>query len=256
MNKIRLSSPGKINLTLDIGRKTAEGYHKMQSILMPIQLHDSITLEKNDIKKVILHTKGRSCPQGRANMAYKAAELFCEAAKIRPAVTITLYKRIPLSSGLGGGSSNAATVLIGLNELYDSPLSMKKLLELAKEIGMDTPFFLNPTLALATHFGEKIAPIVRKNSTLPKVLLLPAKAKKKSTGLAYESLDLSLCGKKKENTQKLLNFLKKSPKSWDGSWNVLLHNDFEQLYTIPSTNQKTKKTYLTGAGPMRFRICE
>lgn len=263
MNKIRLASPAKINLTLDIGRKMANGYHKMQSILMPIRLHDSITLEKNDTNTIILRTEGLPCPQGEANSAYKAAELFYQAMKkdprgknIRPAVTITLYKRIPLSSGLGGGSSNAATVLIGLNELYDNPLPMKKLLQLAKEIGMDTPFFLNPTLALATHFGEKITPIIRKNSTLPKVLLLPAKAKKKSTGLAYESLDLSLCGKGKENTQKLLNFLKKSPKSWNSSWNVLLHNDFEQLYTTPSTNQKAKKTYLTGAGPMRFRICE
>ncbi len=263
MNKIRLLSPAKINLTLDIGARVANGYHRIQSILMPVQLHDTIIFEKNDKEKIILYTKGLPCPQGRENTAYKAAKLFYQAVKedthgknIRPAITITLRKRIPLASGLGGGSSNAAAVLVGLNELYGSPLSTKKLLRLAEKIGMDTPFFLNPTLALATHFGEKIIPVVRKNSTLPKVLLLPAKGKKKSTELAYESLDLSLCGNQKENTKKLLNFLKNSPKSWDTSWNILLHNDFEQLYSAPSTNLKTKKTYLTGAGPMRFRICE
>lgn len=256
MNKIRLLSPAKVNLTLDIGAKTADGYHKMQSIMMPIQLHDTITIVKNNDKKIIVITKGLSCPQGKGNTAYKAAELFYQATKIRPAVTITLYKRIPLAAGLGGGSSNAATTLVGLNRLYDNPLSPKKLIQLAKKIGMDTPFFINPTLALATHFGEKITPIIRKNSTLPKVLLFPSKQKKKSTALAYESLDLSLCNKQKASMKKLLNFLKNSPKSWDSSWNVLLHNDFEQLYAPPSTDQKKEKTYLTGAGTIRFRIHE
>ncbi|MCX6733765.1 MAG: 4-(cytidine 5'-diphospho)-2-C-methyl-D-erythritol kinase [Candidatus Peregrinibacteria bacterium] len=256
MNQIRLSSPAKVNLTLDIADKSTSGYHRMQSIMMPIQLHDTILIRENNNKGIALRTKGLVCPQGCENSAYKAAELFYGAAKIRPAVTITLNKRIPLASGLGGGSSNAATVLVGLNELYGSPLSAKKLLQLAKKIGMDTPFFLNPTLALATHFGEKITPIVRKNSALPRVLLFPQKGKKKSTTFAYSSLDLSLCNKKKESTKRLLNFLKKSPKAWDSGWNALLHNDFEQLYLSTSTNQKTEKTHLTGAGPMRFMIRE
>jgi len=254
MNQISLLSPAKVNLTLDIGRKMANGYHKMESIIMPIQLHDTIVMKKNNNKGILLHTKGVICPQGCENSAYKAAELFYGAAKMRPAVTIALNKRIPLASGLGGGSSNAATVLVGLNELYDSPLSAKKLLQLAKKIGMDTPFFLHPTLALATHFGEKITPITRKNSALPRVLLFPQKRKKKSTMEAYGSLDLGLCNKQKESTKRLLNLLKKSPKIWDKDWNVLLHNDFEQLYLLTSTDQKAKKSHLTGAGPMRFKI--
>lgn len=256
MNQIRLSSPAKVNLTLDIADKTTSGYHRMQSIMMPIQLHDTIVMRKNNNKGILLRTKGIVCPQGCENSAYKAAELFYGAAKMRPAVTITLNKRIPLASGLGGGSSNAATVLVGLNELYGSPLSAKKLVQLAKKIGMDTPFFLHPTLALATHFGEKITPITRKNSALPRVLLFPQKGKKKSTNLAYGSLDLSLCNKQKESTKRLLNFLKKSPKIWDKDWNALLHNDFEQLYLSASTDQKTKKTHLTGAGSMRFMVHE
>ncbi len=228
---------------------------------MPIQLYDTITIVKNTTNRIILNTKGLPCPQGRQNSIYKAAKLFFKAivehrkgVYIRPAVIITLQKRIPLAAGLGGGSSNAATTLIGLNKLYNTPLSTKKLTELAKKIGMDTPFFLNPTLALATHFGEKVTPIIRKNSTLPKVLLFPSKQKKKSTTHAYKALDVSVCNKQKASTKKLLNFLKNSPKSWDPQWNTLLHNDFEQLYPMESTSQKTKKTYLTGAGPTRFNI--
>lgn len=250
MEKITLKSPAKINLTLDVIGEAVNGYHQISSIMLPVQLHDTITIAKitQSQKEISLTTKGLQCPQGEENSAYKAAKLFFETIKKQPSVKITLIKRIPLASGLGGGSSNAATILIGLNKLYGSPLSLKKLTQLAKKIGMDTPFFLTPSLSLATHFGEKVTPIKRKNSTLSSILLIPSKLKKKSTKHSYEALDMSLCNKKKMDTKKLLNFLKNSPLSWSPQWNTLLHNDFDQLYPPSSTD------HLTGAGPMRFQI--
>lgn len=258
MKKITLKSPAKINLTLDIIGKAANGYHQISSIMLPIQLHDTITIAKTPKKigtlqeKIILITKGIECPQGAMNSVSKAAKLFFDTTKkqlrAKAVIQITLFKRIPLASGLGGGSSNAATTLIGLNKLYGSPLSLKKLTQLAKKIGMDVPFFINPTLTLATHFGEKVTPIKRKNSTPPPILLIPSKQKKKSSKHAYGALDIPLCNKKKMDTKKLLNFLKSSPLSWSQEWNALLHNDFNQLYPPSSTS------HLSGAGPMRFQI--
>ena len=252
MDKITLLSVAKVNLTLDVVRKLPQGYHEMRSIMMPIQLHDTITLSKASTSKITIKTTGIPCPQGSQNAVYKAAKAFYVATKIRPAVNILVHKRIPLASGLGGGSSNAATVLRGLNQLYGDPLSQKILHKLAQKIGMDTPFFLNPVLSLVTHFGEKCTPIIRNNPALPRLKLIPQKAKKKSTARAYAALDLTLCNKKKADTTKLLKLLKNSPYSWKKSWNSLLHNDFSQLYSVSSTDQKP--AHLTGAGPMRFQI--
>lgn len=259
MKKIKLISPAKVNLTLDVIKKTKSNFHEIRSIMMPIELHDTITIgllpQKNTVpnKKstpnITIKTVGLPCPQGSENSIHRAAMLFCEAAKIRPVIKITLTKRIPLASGLGGGSSNAATTLIGLNKLFDNPLTTKKLINIARKIGMDTPFFLNPTISLVTHFGEKVIPIHRKNSTPLKVVLTAQKQTKKSSAHAYGKLNLSLCNKQKGLTSKLLNFLKNSPLSWDSEWNNLLHNDFTQLYEA-----KPKNTYLTGSGPAQFKI--
>lgn len=259
MKKIQLISPAKVNLTLDVIKKTKSNFHEIRSIMIPIQLHDIIAIEllpqknavpnKNSAPNITLKIAGLDCPQGSENSIYKAVVLFCEATKVRPVIKIALMKRIPLASGLGGGSSNAATTLIGLNKLFDNPLSTRKLINIATKIGMDTPFFLNPTISLVTHFGEKVTSIHRKNSTPLKVVLTPQKQTKKSSAHAYEKLDLSLCNKQKGLTSKLLNFLKNSPLSWDSEWDDLLHNDFTQLYRT-----KPKNTHLTGSGPAEFKI--
>lgn len=259
MKKIKLISPAKVNLTLDVIKKTKSNFHEIRSIMIPIQLHDTIELELllqknavpniNSAPNITLKTVGLDCPQGSENSIYMAAKLFCEATKIRPVIKITLTKRIPLASGLGGGSSNAATTLVGLNKLFDNPLSTRKIINIATKIGMDTPFFLNPTISLVTHFGEKVIPIHRKNSTPLMVVLTAQRQTKKSSARAYEKLDLTLCNKQKGLTSKLLNFLKNSPLAWDPAWNGLLHNDFAQLYRT-----EQKNIHLTGAGPTEFKI--
>ncbi len=264
---IQLDTPAKINLTLDILKKTPSGYHEIRSIMMPISLFDRVTIRliakpkhplgtKN--RGISLKTSGIASPKGEKNIVHQAATLFFKTIKKDPQITIHLHKNIPICAGLGGGSSDAAATLTILNQLYDKPLSKKQLTILATQIGMEVPFFLEPQLALVTHFGEKITPI--KRPTLqqerplgtkehPVIMLSFQKTKKRSTKNQYETLNLALCGKQKSKTAKLLKFLKTSRKSWDPSWNPLLHNDFEQLY---ENNNSVK--HLSGSGPAKFSI--
>lgn len=257
MNHIKVISPSKINLTLDIHGKSENGYHLMRSIIMPCwEYADHMIFTKSKepgISLKITGQHGSKLKNTKENLIMKAADSFFKTTKITPTIKIQLQKNIPIASGLGGGSSNAATTLLALNKLYDAPLSEKKLYTLAKNIGMDVSFFLNPQLSLVTHFGEKITPIVKKNPLLPEIKLIFPKiknhlVKKHSTKSQYEHLDLSLCGKKKSATVKLLKLFRTSPKIWDSSWNNLLHNDFEQLY------QPQSSAHLTGSGPAQFMI--
>lgn len=248
MDKIRTSSPAKVNITLDVIQKDPSGYHHIRSIVMPISLADTIEIQKAKKTGIALVTKGLACPQGKNNIVYQAAHLFFEAVQQESSIRIHLQKRIPLTAGLGGGSSNAATTLLGLNALYGAPLSQNQLTHIAKKLGTEVVYFLAPQLALVTHYGEKITPIRRKNSKLPEITLLMPKTKKHSTKRQYESLDLASCGKQVSKTNHLLRLLKTSEKTWDDSWNDLLHNDFEQLYR----HKKNPKSHLSGSGPMRF----
>ena len=266
MKQLQIQSPAKLNLTLDILEKDKNGYHRVRSIMMPYwDLVDEITFKKAKKHGVHLAVKGvgvQILRREHKNLVMMAAQAFFSTAHITPAIAIELHKQIPLASGLGGGSSNAATTLLGLNKLYDFPLSSKQLLTLAKTLGTDVPFFLNPQLSIATHFGEKITPIKRQikspEKNLPTATLHFSKIKKHSTKNQYARLDLSLCGKQKSSTTKLLKLLKTSPKIWDPSWNSLLHNDFEQLFkkpTSPASKKPTSQiTHLSGSGPARFTI--
>lgn len=261
---VKFQSPSKINLTLDVLGKAENGYHLLRSVIMPNWgLVDNIVCSRGaaGIKIVVKGSGVRALRDEKKNMVWGAAQAFFSATGIAPAVKIELHKRIPIASGLGGGSSNAGTTLLALNQLYGAPLSKKQLHVLAAQLGMDVPFFLNPQLSLATHFGEKITPIKRLTKKLPSVTLLSSKTKKLSTKIQYERLDLSLCGTQKTSTIKLLKLLKTSQKTWDPAWNTLLHNDFDQLFKKPSKKPDTKlppstpqNTHLSGSGPTRFTI--
>ncbi len=259
---MHLNTPAKINLTLDILKKTPSGYHEMQSIMTPISLFDRVTIRVIKKAGIKLKTSGITSPKGEKNIVHQAAALFFKTIKKPPSISIHLHKNIPTCAGLGGGSSDAAATLTLLNNLYRKPLNRKQLVTIATLLGMEVPFFLEPKLALITHFGEKITPMKRLTlehkhplgtKKLPIITLYFPKIKKKSTKNQYESLDISLCGKETSKTAKLLKLLKTSPKSWDPEWNLLLHNDFQQLYRNIPTD---KKSHLSGSGPIRFSISE
>ena len=148
---------------------------------MPISLYDEIRIDKgrNGIK---FRCDDPSVPQGDDNLAVRAAKVFFETTKIEPAIAIELRKKIPNGAGLGGGSSDAASVLLALNELFAAKLSREMLAEMAEPIGSDVPFFLFQSAALCKGHGEMVSP-VKLNKQLSILLLKPAFAV--STAWAY-----------------------------------------------------------------------
>jgi 4-diphosphocytidyl-2-C-methyl-D-erythritol kinase len=145
----------KVNLLLNILERRADGFHELETVMHPIQVHDKLTLSRSasGIELVCNHP---TLPVDHGNLVYRAAQLFLETTGIKDGVRIELEKHIPMAAGLGGGSGNAAATLSGLNDIFEAPLSRDRLSELAASLGSDIPFFLQDQPALATGRGEKV----------------------------------------------------------------------------------------------------
>ena len=153
-----LRSPAKINLGLAIGPKRPDGFHDITSIMVPLELHDTVRLE-HAAAGIRVTTNRADLPTGPGNLAHRAAAGFFAAARLDAGCRIHITKRIPIGGGLGGGSSNAATVLMGLNRLFNQPLSERRLRLVAATLGSDVPVFLRPGASVARGRGEKLRPI-------------------------------------------------------------------------------------------------
>lgn len=181
--QIQLKAPAKINIGLLVKEKLPSGYHNIETILVPIKLYDTLVLKKCG-KGIHFVTDSSKLPL-RKNLAVKAARLFFDSTKIKGDVEIILKKTIPIGAGLGGGSSDAAQTLLGLNQLFGNPLQIEQLREMAVKIGMDVPFFLYQKPCYATGRGEILKPI--KIPKLHFVLYTPNYGI--STRWAYENFD-------------------------------------------------------------------
>ena len=156
--RLEKKSPCKVNLLLNILGKRSDGFHALETVMQPVPLHDELTFEKLD-RRIELSCSHPALPTNSKNLVYRAAEAFLNAAGIQSGVRIHLQKNIPMAAGLGGGSGNAATTFLGLNELFGQPLSYGKLSELSAGLGSDLPFFLQNRPARATGRGEVIQPV-------------------------------------------------------------------------------------------------
>jgi 4-diphosphocytidyl-2-C-methyl-D-erythritol kinase len=173
-------APAKINLALVVGARREDGLHEVVTVLQRIDLRDTISLEPAD----------RLVVEGFAEdtIVTRALELIGRAAKIEPRWRVQIEKGIPVAAGLGGGSSDAATALRLANQTLPDPLSGSKLHGIARHLGVDVPFFLEPGPKLATGDGSTLLPL-----TLPRdyavLLLLPEGAEKESTAAVYARFD-------------------------------------------------------------------
>ena len=158
MDELVISSPAKINLFLEIVGRRSDGYHDIETVMQLVDLCDQVRLRRSP-RGIRVSVTGADLPSGRGNLACKAAGLLLETAGIRGGVQIHLEKHIPVAAGLGGGSSNAAAILAGLNRLYELGFSRERLQELGARVGSDVPFFLSDGLALATGRGEVLQPL-------------------------------------------------------------------------------------------------
>jgi 4-diphosphocytidyl-2-C-methyl-D-erythritol kinase len=166
---MQLRAPAKINLSFRILNRRPDGFHEIDTLMAPVSLYDEITLEPNE-PGIRFHCDEPALL--RDNLVVRAAELFFEKTKRKPAIAIELGKKIPHGAGLGGGSSDAATTLLGLNELFHAGLSRDELSELAAQIGSDVPFFIYQSAATCRGRGEIVTPTKLK-APLSLLLLKP-----------------------------------------------------------------------------------
>ena len=158
MQSLTLKSYAKINLCLYVLKKREDGYHEIFSMMQAIDLRDQLTLHKIQ-KDIVIRCDHSDVPKDENNLAYQAADLLFKERNLKGGVRIDIEKQIPVSAGLGGGSSNAAFTLKGINQLFDLKLSNQKLHLIGSRIGSDVPFFLYSGQAMVKGRGEKIVPI-------------------------------------------------------------------------------------------------
>jgi 4-diphosphocytidyl-2-C-methyl-D-erythritol kinase len=171
---MQVLAPAKINLSLKIFGLRDDGFHEIETIIAPITLCDEIEIGKSDNSKEIeFHCDDPSVPPGGDNLIVRAAKSFFAATKLEPAVSIELKKKIPHGAGLGGGSSDAASTLLALNQLFETKLPREALAEIAEVIGSDIPFFIFQSAALCKGRGELVTPVKLKEK-LSILLLKPA----------------------------------------------------------------------------------
>jgi 4-diphosphocytidyl-2-C-methyl-D-erythritol kinase len=170
---MEILAPAKINLSFQVEDRRADGFHEIETLMAPISLADRLRIERaGDDGQIRFSCDDPSLPGGHDNLVVRAANLFREATKVAEGITIELEKSTPHGAGLGGGSSDAATTLLGLNELFETRLPQADLLKLAAELGSDVPFFVVRSAAICRGRGELVSPISLKTN-LHLLLLKP-----------------------------------------------------------------------------------
>jgi len=216
-------SPAKINLYLRIVGKQPDGYHQLISLMCPVSLHDRIYIQFH-AKHMQIKSTDRQVPDNRSNLAFKAAEAFFKATSLDDCVSIDILKRIPVGAGLGGGSSNAATVLSALNQWYQLPLTSEQLKSIALSLGADVPFFLNNTVALVSGIGECLHQVTI-DIRNPIIIVYPNFSV--STAWAFKNFNFSLTKEKRDDIK--TDLISRYKNSQDVQWISDIQNDLEKI---------------------------
>jgi 4-diphosphocytidyl-2-C-methyl-D-erythritol kinase len=182
---LTLLAPAKINFYLRIVGRRPDGYHLLESLMAPVSLYDRIRIRSLERPEIRLSTSGTELPEDSQNLAWRAADLLRRHARVRAGVQLRLEKRIPIGAGLGGGSSDAAAVLRGLNRLWRLRLSVSCLARLGERLGADVPFAVHGRPAVVRGVGDEVRPL-RHFPCAHLALVWPGFAI--STGWAYEKL--------------------------------------------------------------------
>lgn len=188
MEKVVEYARAKVNLTLDVTGKLPNGYHEVEMIMHQIDLYDVITISKNKVGKVRLQNSVNYLPTDKTNIAFKAAMIIRERYKVPEGVDIYIEKKIPVAAGLAGGSTDAASVIKGMNKLFDLGMSVSDMLSIGLEIGADVPFCILGGCYIARGVGEKLTPI---DSSLDSWMLIAKPSIGVSTKDVYGALDVS-----------------------------------------------------------------
>ena len=187
-SKTKLYSPAKVNLFLEVLGKRDDGYHDLATLMQRISLFDEMEFSLRE-EGIVVKCPGSGLPEDERNIAYRAVRALLERAGCRGGVEIIIHKRIPMAAGLGGGSSNAASTLVVLNDFMGLAFSRDELIEIGATIGADVPFFIFEKTAWAFGIGDRL----QEADNIPVlwfVLLNPGI--EISTKTVYQGLDLGL----------------------------------------------------------------
>ena len=255
MTSIELTAPAKVNLFLKVLGKRKDSYHNLHTLFERIDLCDTIRISK--APQGITVTSDRPITGNpRDNIAYKAAELILSHAKAKGGARIRIRKRIPMAAGLGGGSSDAAAVLIGVNKLYNLNINRFTLMKMGAKLGADVPFFLfNAPFAIGRSRGDKLEKAdIRLKPWHLLVYPGPFKASTKEVYAAFDESDFVLTRHSGDVRMTL-------PKDWIGL-DSLLHNDLGDVVakTRPVIGRIKQclvaslgnKVIVSGSGPSLF----
>jgi 4-diphosphocytidyl-2-C-methyl-D-erythritol kinase len=165
---VKIRAPAKINLGLRVVGKRADGYHLLDTIMVPVSLYDEIEIRRyratskdQNGAAIKVSCDHPAVPQNKDNIVFRAAELMLRKNRIAQPISIHIKKRIPIGAGLGGGSSDAATTLVGLNRFFKLGCSLGALERMALSLGADVPFFIRARPARARGIGERLSPLRR-----------------------------------------------------------------------------------------------
>ncbi len=159
MDKLQLKAYGKINLGLDVIRKRPDGYHDLDMIMQMVDVYDDVIIEKKAGEEIVVKADAAVLSNGKDNLAYMAAKMLFDEFGIKSGVEITIHKRIPIAGGMAGGSSDCATTLIGINEMFNLGLSKQQLMERGVKLGADVPYCVLGGTAIARGIGEILTPL-------------------------------------------------------------------------------------------------
>ena len=188
MKSLTLKAPAKVNYLLDVIRRRPDGYHDLRMVMQRVDLCDNISITLNDAPRIKVTCGKKGVPDGPGNIAWKAARIMLDIAGTDQGAVIEITKNIPVAAGLGGGSSDAATVLMGMNELLELRLSDRRLMEIGVRLGADVPFFIFKKTALAEGIGEELTAM----PAIPKAwILLVNPGVHVSTAWVYSTLQLT-----------------------------------------------------------------
>ncbi len=219
MQTLTLSSPGKLNLRLDVVGKRPDGYHLLRSVMERVSIADEIQINLVE-KGIQVSCDNQAIPEDENNTAYKAVKEILAYSSRNVGIEIAIKKNIPIAAGMGGGSSNAATVIKGINHLLKLKLSKEKLMQIGLKVGADVPFFLFEGPAMAEGIGEQL----KKIKTMPKLLFLVVNPNiKVLTSAVYRKYSMDHLPKKPPRFEVPFAYRTKRDVA------KILHNDLEKV---------------------------
>lgn len=168
---MKFLAPAKVNLSLRVLRRSDDGFHDIETLMVPISIFDTLEIERHSGGGLQFTCSDAALPTDDENLAVHAARLFCGKSGYEPHISIALKKEIPHGAGLGGGSSDAAAVLLALDQIFETNLPRKELSQLAAELGSDVPFFIHQSAAWCRGRGEIVEPCTM--PSLPLLLIKP-----------------------------------------------------------------------------------